>query len=42
MESDEEEASMIPDEKPENEIGDQTALELNLLAQINSLETEEK
>lgn len=33
---------MIPDEKPDNEIGDQTAQELDLIAQINNLESEEK
>ena len=38
--SDEEDSNMIPDEKPA--IGDTTANELDLLEQINMLESEEK
>ena len=42
--SDEENSNMIPDEKPEGAtaVGDTTANEIDLLAQISQLEAEEK
>lgn len=46
--SDEEDSNMIPDEKPDGDtsaidnIGDTTANELELINQINMLESEEK
>ena len=44
-ESDEEDSNMIPDEKPEdvgNALGDSTAMEIDLIAQINQLESQER
>lgn len=40
--SEESDGDDIPEEKPENDIGDQTAMEMDLIAQISTLETEEK